>query len=92
MSIKISMSRKGRAMSGSSRLSSFMASVATQIRAAIHVGVPGDDAVSRSHRTDENKQMADRSEAQRWDDSPGYMTRNGLGSLEVGAFRDRSDD
>lgn len=24
------------------------------------------------------------------DDSPGYLTRNGLGSLEVGAFRDRT--
>ena len=26
------------------------------------------------------------------DDAPGYMTRNGLGSLEVGAFRDRTGD
>ena len=31
-------------MSGIGKLSSFMASLATQVRAAIHVGVPVDDA------------------------------------------------
>ena len=34
-------------MSGVSKLSSFLASVATQIRAAIQVGVPAEDAASR---------------------------------------------
>ena len=40
-------------MSGISKLSSFLASVATQVRAAIEVGVPVDDTAAGTRRTDE---------------------------------------
>ena len=79
-------------MSGVSKLSSFMASLATQVRAAIQVGVPVDDTVAGSRRTDEFEPTIGLSEAQRWDDAPGRMTRNGLGSLEIGAGKTRVDE
>jgi hypothetical protein len=76
-----------------SRLSSFKASLATQIRAAIQVGVPIDHAVAGSCQTDECEPTLGLSEAQRWDDAFfGRMTRNGLGSLEIGAGKTRVDE
>lgn len=72
-------------------LSSFMASVATQVRAAMHVGVPVDDA-EEGRRTDECESKLRPPEAQGWDDAPGRMTRNGLGSLEIGAGKTRVDE
>jgi len=61
--------------------SDFIGSLRTQIRVALAVGVSADEA----------RRSGDAGAAARryTDDSPGYMTRNGLGSLEVGAFRDR---
>lgn len=72
-----------------------------QIRAALAVGLPADEA-DRSGNPDagpegEGVLVRGRSlpgdTARRYTyDSSGYMTRNGLGSLEVGAFRDRASD
>ena len=78
-------------MSGISKLSSFMASLATQVRAAIHVGVPADDGAG-ARRTNACEPTIGLSDAQLWDDAPGRMTRNGLGSLEIGAGKTRVDE
>lgn len=72
-------------------LSSFMASVATQVRAAMQVGVPVDDT-PEARRTDECKPTLQPAEVQGWDDAPGRMTQNGLGSLEIGAGKTRVDE
>ena len=79
-------------MSGISKLSSFMASLATQVRAAIHVGVPVDDTAAGARQTDACEPTMGLSDAQLWDDAPGRMTRNGLGSLEIGAGKTRVDE
>lgn len=79
-------------MSGFSRLSSFLASVATQVRMAIEMGVPVDDTVSGANQTDERESASGQSGAYRWDDAPGYMTRSGLGSLEIGADTSQFDE
>ena len=78
-------------MSGTNKLFSFIASVATQVRAAIHVGVPVDDAAG-ARQTDACEPTTGLSDAQTWDDAPGRMTRNGLGSLEIGAGKTRVDE
>ena len=78
-------------MSGIGKLSSFMASLATQVRAAIHAGVPVDDAAG-APQTDACEPTLGLSDAQLWDDAPGRMTRNGLGSLEIGAGKTRIDE
>jgi hypothetical protein len=78
-------------MSGISKLSRFMTSLATQVRAAIHVGIPaGDDA--GSSRADTCELTRSTLNAQVWDDAPGRMTRNGLGSLEIGAGKTIVDE
>jgi len=74
-----------------SKLSSLMASVATQIRAAIQVGVPVEDG-ARARRNDVGEPTFDPSAAVPWDDATGRMTRNGLGSLEIGAGKTRVDE
>ena len=80
-------------MSGISKLSNFLASLAAQVRAAaIGVGVPADDVTAGRRRTDEFKGRFGPSDAQRWDDAPGRVTRNGLGSLEIGAGKTRIDE
>lgn len=73
-----------------SKLSSFMACVATQIRAAIQVGVPLEDD-AKARRSEECVKSLDLSAAE-CDDAPGRMTRNGLGSLEIGAGKTRVDE
>lgn len=73
-----------------SKLSSFMASVATQIRAAIQVGVPFEDD-AKARRYEECVKTLDPSAAE-CDEAPGRMTRNGLGSLEIGAGTTRVDE
>ena len=78
-------------MSGTNKLFSFIASVATQVRAAIHVGVPVDDAAG-ARQTDACEPTLGLSDSQQWDDAPGRMTRNGLGSLEIGAGKTRVDE
>ena len=79
-------------MSGISKLSNFLSSFATQVRAAIEVGVPVDDSVAGVRRVDECEPTFGPSNAQLWDDAPGRMTRNGLGSLEIGAGKVRVDE
>ena len=91
MNVVISKNRAGLVMSGIGKLSSFMASLATQVRAAIHVGVPVDDAAGARH-TDACEPTLRPAEVQGWDDAPGRMTRNGLGSLEIGAGKTRVDE
>ena len=78
-------------MSGISKLSSVMANLATQVRAAIYVAVSIDDAAG-ARQTDACEPTFCLSEAQLWDDAPGRMTRNGLGSLEIGAGKTRVDE
>ena len=78
-------------MSGTNKLFSFIATVATQVRAAIHVGVPVDDAAG-ARQTNACEPTLGLSDAQHWDDAPGRMTRNGLGSLEIGAGKTRVDE
>jgi hypothetical protein len=81
-------------------LSEFFGSLRTQISAAFAVGLPADDARASAGpdaAQDGDDGLAEwaaaRDRARRLrDDAPGYMTRNGLGSLEVGAFRDRSGE
>lgn len=73
------------------KLSNTMASVATQIRAAIQVGVPVEDE-AKARRTEEDEQTLGPSATELWDDAPGRMTRNGLGSLEIGAGKTRVDE
>lgn len=78
-------------MSGTNKLFSFIASVATQVRAAIHVGFPVDDGAGE-RQTNASEPTLGLSDAQQWDDAPGRMTRNGLGSLEIGAGKTRVDE
>ena len=79
-------------MSASNKLFSFIASVATQVRAAIEVGVPVDETAAGARQTDACEPTMGLSDAQLWDDAPGRMTRNGLGSLEIGAGKTRVDE
>ena len=76
---------------GIGKLSSFLASIATQVRVAIHVGVAADDGaeVPRPYACELTPGPI---EAQVWDEAPGRMTRNGLGSLEIGAGKTRIDE
>lgn len=83
--------RAGRAVLGFKRLSDIMASVATQIRAAIQVGVPVEDG-AEARRTDVGGSTFGPATSELWDDAPGRMTRNGLGSLEIGAGKTRVDE
>ena len=91
MNIVISGRRKGQPMSRVSKLSSFMSSVATQVRAAIQVGVPVEDGAT-AHRPEDCERTLGPSAAELWDDAPGRVTRNGLGSLEIGAGKTRVDE
>ena len=79
-------------MSGTDKLSCFIASLATQVRAAIHVGLPLEDTETETRGADERDPARGLSDAQVWDDAPGRMTRNGLGSLEIGAGKTRVDE
>jgi hypothetical protein len=78
-------------MSGTNKLFSFIASVATQVRTAIHVGFPVD-AAAGERQNNACEPTLGLSDAQQWDDAPGRMTRNGLGSLEIGAGKTRVDE
>jgi hypothetical protein len=88
----MSKNRTGRPMSGGRKLSSFVASVATKVRATIEVGIPVDDTGTGAPGADEREPTRGLSDAQLWDDAPGRMTRNGLGSLEIGAGKTRVDE
>lgn len=79
-------------MSRNNNLSNLIESLVTQVRAAIEVGVPVDHTVDGSRRTAECKPTIDSSEEHRWDEALGRMTRNGLGSLEIGAGKTRIEE
>ncbi len=78
-------------MSGIDKLSSFMASIATQVRAAIHVGIAAEEGAGVL-RPDQCELTPGLFGAQVWDEAPGRMTRNGLGSLEIGAGKTGIDE
>ena len=78
------------ASSSTGKWSGFLASVWTQVRAALAVGLPADDE-SRSasgHETRGGDQPTRRA-IRSLDDYAGHQTRNGLGSLDIGAGRSR---
>jgi hypothetical protein len=74
--------------------SDFFESLRTQISAAFAVGLPTGAAGAPGAGQDSGyglgpgRSAAGDPALRFGDDAPGYMTRNGLGSLEVGAFRD----
>jgi hypothetical protein len=78
-------------------LAAFFASLAAQVHAALAVGIaqpPAERGEQQSVDPDfqdwlHNDPMITGNPASRYgDDSPGYLTRNGLGSLEIGAAED----
>jgi hypothetical protein len=79
-------------MTGTSKLSSLLASIATQVQAAIVVGVQVDDTGLGENGTERSELTLGPFGAQLWDDAPGRMTRNGLGSLEIGAGKTQVDE
>lgn len=92
MTASISESLRGHSVSRVSKLSSFLTCVATQVRAAIVIGVPIDDTQADARRTDGLATTRHLPDAQLWDDALGRMTRNGLGSLEIGAGKSRVEE
>ena len=75
----------------------FFASLGAQAHAALAVGIarrPAESGEQQSVDPDfqgwlHNDPMITANPANRYgDDSPGYLTRNGLGSLEIGAAED----
>jgi hypothetical protein len=79
-------------MFGPNDLRTFIASLAAQVRAAIRVGIPKDDLETGARRPDGHGPTRGLSEDHVWNDAPGRMTRNGLGSLEIGAGETRIDE
>ena len=75
------------------KLSAFVASVWTQVHAAVAVGLPVDDE-SRSSSEHETCTVVQstRHTIRSLDDYSGHQTRNGLGSLDIGAVRSRIDE
>lgn len=82
-------------------ITDFIGNIGVQLRAALLVGIDPDTgtrgAESSGDADLERGPHSDRVGSgirvrRYFDDSPGYVTRNGLGSLEVGAFGDRPGD
>lgn len=67
---------------------------AAEVRAALSVGFPEEDAAEQQANSaidagPGNDRMGTRIPGSRFgQDAPGYLTRNGLGSLEIGAADD----
>lgn len=67
---------------------------AAEVRAALSVGFPEEDAAEQQADSaidagPGNERMGTRIPGSRFgQDAPGYLTRNGLGSLEIGAADD----
>ncbi len=78
------------ASSSTDKWSGFLASVWTQVRAALAVGLPADDESrsSSGHEAMAGDQPT-RHAIRSLDDYAGHQTRNGLGSLDIGAGRSR---
>jgi transposase len=79
-------------MIGIRSLSSCLASIAIQFRAAIAVGFLVDCTTPVVRRSTERDPGSGPSDLLLWDDAPGRMTRNGLGSMEIGAGETRVDE
>lgn len=79
-------------MFGLNDLRAFFASLAAQVRAAIRIGIPNDDIETGARRLNGPMPTCALSDEQVWNDAPGRMTRNGLGSLEIGAGKTRIDE
>ncbi len=78
-------------------LSDFFGSVVTQVRAAFAVGVVSEEDAREAERLIDpdfkgwlhcDPMVVGNPSSRYGDDAPGYITRNGLGSLEVGASKD----
>ena len=78
-------------------LSDFFGSVVTQVRAAFAVGVVSQGDALQAERLidadfkgllDGDPMVVGNPSSRYSNDAPGYITRNGLGSLEVGASKD----
>lgn len=80
--------KSGLPMSGISELSTFLSSIATQVRAAIEVGVPTDES-AEARQADPFKWLFDRSNTR--EGIRGRMTRNGRRSLEIGSGKTQVD-
>ena len=92
MGTEIWMNRAGHFMGGLGKLSDLVATFVTQVRAAIEVGISVDDTVARENWTDRCQLKHDSLEAPLWGDAPGRITRNGLGSFEIGAGKTGVDE
>jgi hypothetical protein len=78
------------ASSFTEKCSGFLASVRTQVRAALVVGLPAEDeSLSSSGHDDSLVDQPMRRAIRSLDDYAGHQTRNGLGSLDIGAGRFR---
>jgi len=78
-------------------LTDFLGNLGVQLRAALSTGIARDDCARKADgRVDpdfegwlHNDPMVTGNPASRYgDDAPGYLTGNGLGSLEIGAADD----
>ncbi len=75
-------------------LTTWLNSRAAEVWAALSVGLPEEDAAEQQADSAidsalGNERMGTRTPGSRFgQDAPGYLTRNGLGSLEIGAADD----
>lgn len=80
--------------------SGLVGSLCIQIHTALVVGLPedADPKIDQDAHQQQNFELvsewsfAGELARRHRDDAAGYITRNGLGSLEVGAFRDRTGE
>lgn len=73
-------------------LDNFFSSLWMQVRAGLFVGLSTHRSVGCHGATLERDPMTSDWKPERPNRSPGRLTRNGLGSLEIGAARDRFDE
>ena len=78
-------------MGGIGKLLDLLVSFVTQVRAAIEVSISVDDTAEKVW-TDRCHLKHDSLEAPLWGDAPGRITRNGLGSFEIGAGKTGVDE
>jgi hypothetical protein len=71
----------------------FLASLWTQVLVALHVGLPSEEEAQRGDdlRSDDGP-LPEHVSIRSMDDYAGYLTSNGLGSLDVGGGGSRWDE
>lgn len=79
-------------MVGIKMLLKFLSNAAVQVRAAMEVGLSSDDASKGERQFDEREPAIALYGEERHKFSKGRMTRNGRGSLEVGAGKTRVNE